>query len=226
MTTLKLLVITLSFKLVSSNLRESGYDDTAEWRQNERDGVSNYRRLDCLLNCSFRRRSKNTPKLRVTGPCEGNSPVTSGFSSQRASDAESNSIWWRHHAPQCGDIYNQTERTHSSVTSFKLEQNVYEYVLADSYSNLNKNRQLFKSWKTWDAIKRHRITLVPGHIMTLKNTEPATCVLIHPGGLSCIRKFRAWLYPDWLTSPAIKYTYIITSSNSWVTHCMSNKEWL
>ena len=36
----------------------------------------------------FRQRSKKTSKLRVTGLCEGNSPVTGEFSSQMASNAE------------------------------------------------------------------------------------------------------------------------------------------
>ena len=53
--------------------------------------------LDCLLTCLFRRLSKKTSKLRVTGLCEGNSPVTGEFRSQRASNAENASIWWRHH---------------------------------------------------------------------------------------------------------------------------------
>ena len=44
-----------------------------------------------------RRRSKKTAKLRVTGLCEGNSPVTGEFPAQRASKAENVSIWWRHH---------------------------------------------------------------------------------------------------------------------------------
>ena len=64
---------------------------------NERDGVLNHRRLDCLINCSFRRRSKKTSKLRVTGLCKENPPVTGGFPSQRASNAENVSIWRRHH---------------------------------------------------------------------------------------------------------------------------------
>ena len=34
------------------------------------------------------RRSKKTPKLRVTGLCDGNSPVTGKFPAQRASNAE------------------------------------------------------------------------------------------------------------------------------------------
>ena len=44
-----------------------------------------------------RRRSKKTSKLRVTGLCVGNSPVTGEFPAQRASNAENVSIWWRHH---------------------------------------------------------------------------------------------------------------------------------
>ena len=68
------------------------------YRHNGCDGVSNHQPHDCLLNRSFRRRSKKTPKLRVTGLCEGNSPVTGEFPSQRASNAENASIWWRHHA--------------------------------------------------------------------------------------------------------------------------------
>ena len=45
----------------------------------------------------FRRKSKKTLKLRVTGLCEGDSPVTGEFPAQRASNAEDVSIWWRHH---------------------------------------------------------------------------------------------------------------------------------
>ena len=66
-----------------------------QWRHNGRDGVSNRKPHDCLLNRLFRRRSKKTPKLHVTGLCAGNSPVTGKFPAQRASDAENISIWWR-----------------------------------------------------------------------------------------------------------------------------------
>ena len=44
------------------------------WRHNGRDCVLNHQPYDCLLNRLFRRRSKKTSKLRVTGLCEGNSP--------------------------------------------------------------------------------------------------------------------------------------------------------
>ena len=70
---------------------------TLQWRHNEHNGVSNHRRLDCLLNRLFRRRSKKTSKFRVTGLCEGNSPVACESSAQMASHAENVSIWWRHH---------------------------------------------------------------------------------------------------------------------------------
>ena len=45
---------------------------TLQWRHNEGDGISNHRRLDCLFNRLFRRISKKTSKLCVTGFCEGN----------------------------------------------------------------------------------------------------------------------------------------------------------
>ena len=67
------------------------------WLHNERDGVSNHQLHECLLNLLFRRRSKKTAKLRVTGFCEGNSPVTGEFPAQRATIAENVSIWWLHH---------------------------------------------------------------------------------------------------------------------------------
>ena len=42
---------------------------TLLWRHNGRDSVSNHQPHDCLLNRLFRRRSKQTSKLRVTGLC-------------------------------------------------------------------------------------------------------------------------------------------------------------
>ena len=67
------------------------------WRHNERDGVSNHQPHDCLLKRLFRRRSKKTSKLCVTGLCEGNSLVTGEFHAQWASNAENVFIWRRHH---------------------------------------------------------------------------------------------------------------------------------
>ena len=67
------------------------------WRHNRLDSVPNHQPHDCLLNRSFGHRSKKTSKLRVTGLCVGNSPVTGEFPAQMASNAENVSIWWRHH---------------------------------------------------------------------------------------------------------------------------------
>ena len=67
------------------------------WRHNGRDGVSNQEPHHCLLNRLFGSRSKKISKLRVTGLCAGNSPVTGEFPAQMASNAENASIWWRHH---------------------------------------------------------------------------------------------------------------------------------
>ena len=58
------------------------------WRRNGRDSVSNHQPRDCLLNLLFRRWSKKTSKLRVTGLCAWNSPVSAEFPSQRASNTE------------------------------------------------------------------------------------------------------------------------------------------
>ena len=68
-----------------------------QWRHNERDGVSNHRRLDCSINRLSRRRSNKTSKLPAPGLCGGNSPITGEFPAQRASNAENVSIWWHHH---------------------------------------------------------------------------------------------------------------------------------
>ena len=69
---------------------------TLQWRHNERDGVWNHRRSDCLLNRLFRRTPKKTSKLCVIYFWEGNPPpVTDGFPSQSSGNAQKVSIGWR-----------------------------------------------------------------------------------------------------------------------------------
>ena len=53
------------------------------WRHNERDDVSDHQPHDCVLNRLYRRGSKKTSKLRVTGLSAGNSPVTGEFTGDR-----------------------------------------------------------------------------------------------------------------------------------------------
>ena len=73
------------------------FENTLQWRNNNgHDSDSNHQPHHCLLNRLFRRRSKKTSKLHVTGLCAGNSPVTGEFPAQMANNAENVSIWWRH----------------------------------------------------------------------------------------------------------------------------------
>ena len=74
---------------------------TLLWRHDELEGVSICQPHDCLLNRLFKYRSKITSKLRVTGLCEGNSPMIGEFPTQRTSDMENVSIWWCHHDGGC-----------------------------------------------------------------------------------------------------------------------------
>ena len=48
--------------------------NSLHWRHNDHNGISNHQPRSCLLNCLFRRRSKKTSKLCITGLCVGNSP--------------------------------------------------------------------------------------------------------------------------------------------------------
>ena len=84
---------------------------TLQWRHNGHDSVSNHQPHDCFLNRLFRRRSKKTSKLRVTGHCAGNSPGTDEFPAKMASNAENVSIWWRHHERE---VHGSHEKYHCS----------------------------------------------------------------------------------------------------------------
>ena len=92
-------------------------DVALRWRHNGRNGVSNYQPHDCLLNRLFRRRSKKTSKLCVTGLCVGNSPGTGKFPAQMASDAEKVSISWRHHGTS-----DRASQFTANVTGYHLIQ--------------------------------------------------------------------------------------------------------
>ena len=82
------------------------FKTSLQWCYNGRDGISNHQPHDCLLNRLFRRRSKKTSKLHVTGLCVGNSPGTGEFPAQMASNAENVSIWWRHHVMILDNVNN------------------------------------------------------------------------------------------------------------------------
>ena len=77
-----------AFMMASDDLPPNMRQSTLQWSHNERDGVSNHQPHDYLLNRLFRHKSKKTSKLRVTGLCAVNSPVTGEFPAQMASNAE------------------------------------------------------------------------------------------------------------------------------------------
>ena len=86
------------------NCPRSGASNALEWRHNERDSVSNHRLLGCLLKRLFRRRSKKTSKLRVTGLCERNPPVTRKI------------FLWRHHDRKCFHSMTSSWFVHLLIT--------------------------------------------------------------------------------------------------------------
>ena len=106
-----------------------------QWRHNGRDGVSNHQPQDCLLNRLFRRRSKKTSKLCITGLCAGNSPVTGEFPTQMTSNGANVSIGWRHHV----DIY---------IHQIKLRAFNKIWRFTDLKSGLAFSTLCTLSWKT------------------------------------------------------------------------------
>ena len=65
----------------------------------------------CLSVCSGADQRKHQLKLRGAGLCEGSPPVTDGLPSQRASNAEIFSIWWRRHVSAfvCNNCQRKTQ---------------------------------------------------------------------------------------------------------------------
>ena len=81
----------------AKEVKRNFYTISLRWSHNGRDSVSNHQPHDRLLNLLFRRRSKKTSKLRVTGLCAWNPSGTGEFPAQMASNAENVSVWWRHY---------------------------------------------------------------------------------------------------------------------------------
>ena len=89
-----------------------------QWRHNGRGGLiivywivysgADHRKHQSSASLAFVRGIHRWPvKLRVTGLCTGNSPVTGEFPAQMASNAEYVSIWWRHHVKSQAQPVNE-----------------------------------------------------------------------------------------------------------------------
>ena len=126
------------------------------WRHNGRGSVSNHQPHHCLLNRLFRRRSKKTSKLRVTGGA-------GEFPAQIARNAENVSNWWRHHemvtnvnvSKRWSEDVKQTRMQLTVVQEtvycrslrgpiYIYDNNSYVYVYSKSYVALN--HRLCRTW--------------------------------------------------------------------------------
>ena len=104
-----------------------------EWRHNGCDDVPHHQPYECLLNRLYRRRSKKTSKLRVTGLCARNSPGTDEFPAQMASNSENVSIWWRHHGQYLVVSFKATSRGQQPFTY--IGPHVWNFILFKLNSN-------------------------------------------------------------------------------------------
>ena len=115
--------------------------------------------IELKITCSFfkhlfRRRSKKTSKLRVTGLCVGNTPLTGEFPTQRASSAESVSIWWRHHVLFGTDITMwEGANDHVDCTTY-MTQYVAKIIIGSKWTielnfNASNARSVYLENHTW-----------------------------------------------------------------------------
>ena len=120
------------------------------WRHNGRDDVSNHQPHDCLLNRLFRRRSKKTSKLRVTGLCARNSPGTGEFPAQMASYAATVSIWWRHHVIAQHDVTALVIcflHIESWINSFIQSSHPFVRSFVHSFKSVTLSEEHMTQWK-------------------------------------------------------------------------------
>ena len=137
---------------------------TLQWRHNERGSVSNHQSLKCLLNCRFRRRSKKTSKIRVTGFCVGNSPVTGEFPAQKTSNAENVSIWWRHRIYEIVTLSLHTQFLIWNVPTDKTARKccgIHMNCLQGAYSAMAFDIRMQK-WIHVPFVSEFNIYVIPG----------------------------------------------------------------
>ena len=115
---------------------------TLQWRHNGPSSVPNHQPHEFLLNRLFRRRSKKTSKLRVTGLCAWNSPGTGEFPAQMARNAGNVSIWWRHHDLVTIQIFSGGIISIISSANWPLQSGItgpYKCVRNHTYWGLRNN---------------------------------------------------------------------------------------
>ena len=135
---------------------------TLQWRHNGHDSFSNHQPHDCLLNRLFRRRSKKTSKLRVTGLYAGNSPGSGEFPAQRASNAENVSIWWRYH----------DQAIHPAV-SFQWHSSQATQARASS-----KWPEITQIWVSWTQSRKTQLMTHFRHSQYLTTSNSGSCSMV------------------------------------------------
>ena len=137
---------------------------TLQWRHNGCDGVSDHQLHDCLLNRLFRRRSKKTSKLRVTGLCAGNSPGTGEFHAQMASNAANVSI--RHH----GKVRLVTFETHSWAErlDWSLLSMAFIYLADELFTARSREVSKPRSWDVMMIISRCKLTGISAALLPVR----------------------------------------------------------
>ena len=135
------------------------------WRHNGCDGVSYHQPHDCLLIRLFRRRSKKTSKLLVTGLCEGNSPVAGEFPAQMPSNTENVSIWWRHHGSAAETPFSFILLLHQELARFlvKTSCRLMNRGFGVRVNGYQHNRHSWSSCQ-WRAYKAITLSTVGAHI--------------------------------------------------------------
>ena len=108
----------------------------------------------CSPVCSDQRKYQSSALLAL---CEGNSPVTGEFPSQKASNAENLSVWWRHH----GQSYRRLLKTSEQVVMLQLEDIIIlELVDVDLHAALARLESLLRLLL---AVHERGATRVLGH---------------------------------------------------------------
>ena len=195
---------------------------TLQWRHYDRGGVSNHQPHDCLFSRLFRHRWNKTSKHRVTGLCEGNSPVTGEFPAQRASNTENVSISWRHHEQELHGIYdrqiNLSTLSDNTVRAYVLEllcasacicgakimnsRDVFNHIHQGCFAGVKEGTPATnKKIELLDPLFFHMMTSSNGNIFRI--TDPVPVNSPHKG--------------QW--RGALMFSLICAWINDWVNNC-------
>ena len=123
---------------------------------------------------------KKTSKLRVTGLCAGNSPVTGEFPAQMASNVENVSIRWRHHGGQL--LMEPT-----TVGSLWLENDLHENEL-EFESHMGRSKKNVRVTSDGIHAEIHEIWTC---------VAPAAPPLCHAAVNPCLQSEFSWRESPW-----------------------------